>query len=345
MSRKRILQYQEQTIILNNCRSLVLIDSAPLKQAEQKKCKEIILKMDLAREQLRIFHEESQPSFMQWLNMQFGKEIKQLRELAEKAQKLERLVCEVDEYKHFAECTYYEAYQFIMNKRKNTDLQKDASEETEEVFNTGFENVFGSRKKWKGSKQEYDSLYEEYKKIYHSFSSTTEDFDEGDDDAPIDLNNHQFSENRLKALYRSLARKLHPDVNDDLDLNRKNLWHQVQDAYEAKDLNRLETLSTMSEAFENNTCSVASVWSLKVLNQELKEGLKYLKKKIKECSKELAWDFAKHRKEPKKLNQLYNKISFEMERDRSELTKQIQSIETFIHQWKQKPHSRRLRKK
>src|SRR4051812_47418466 len=48
---------------------------------------------------------------------------------------------------------------------------------------------------------------------------------------------------RRRSLYRDLARKLHPDLNPSLSSHERDLWHEVRAAYEARDLEALETLS------------------------------------------------------------------------------------------------------
>ncbi len=49
----------------------------------------------------------------------------------------------------------------------------------------------------------------------------------------------------LKKLYRALVRRLHPDLNGSLTPQEQLLWHRVQEAYVAFDLESLRDLSTI----------------------------------------------------------------------------------------------------
>lgn len=51
----------------------------------------------------------------------------------------------------------------------------------------------------------------------------------------------------FRALFRRLVKKLHPDVNPDQSEAARNLWLQVQAAYEDGDLERLRTLALLAE--------------------------------------------------------------------------------------------------
>jgi hypothetical protein len=328
--------------------------------------------MDLARERLRRFNEQAQPAFHQWLHSTFGKEITELRELAQKLQELQRLVFEIEDYKSLVRCSYHQAYQAVMERRNHpesftqkTERDEDSFEDDdcrdpgfEAEFRAGFESLFGPRHRWAGPKAEYDAMYEEFKE---SFGATSRDGvftddDEAERDFRQNLGNfdgfdsrseHESlkQESRLKTLYRTLAWKLHPDVNLELDQKRKDLWQQVQDAYEAKDVERLEVLSAMNEIFDDNAKSIESVWSLKCLYDELRSGLKHLQRQINRCSKEIAWGFEKARKKPEKLKRLRKKIEMQMMDDRAELLYCIEYGEKQIQRWKNPPPSRKPRPK
>lgn len=47
---------------------------------------------------------------------------------------------------------------------------------------------------------------------------------------------------KIKIIYRKLAKKLHPDLNENTNQEEKNVWIQVMDAYQSNDLETLENL-------------------------------------------------------------------------------------------------------
>ncbi|MGK5086548.1 J domain-containing protein [Bdellovibrionota bacterium FG-2] len=337
--RRRIIRYQERTLVLSNCRDLILIEAEPIKKAEEKKCKDMIHQMDLARDRLRRFNEESQPAFQQWLHSQFGKEISELRELAQKLHELQRLSAEVEDYKFSRRCNYRQAYEAIMDRRNHPEAYAAESERHDNPFDDPFEDYADEGDEFENDfdpetafRAAFDSLFEEDPE--HDFHKTLNDFDE------LDRRSEQESaapNSRLKTLYRALARKLHPDVNTKLDQKHKDLWHQVQDAYEGRDIERLETLSALSELFDENTKSVESISSLKNLYEELRSGLRHLQRQINRCNKDMAWSFEKTQKHPKKMQRLREKIASQMRAEKSEILDYIAYGERQIQQWKTPP--------
>ncbi len=237
--------------------------------------------MDLAKKRLRRFNEQSQPAFQQWLCSTFGREITELRELAQKFQELRRIVFEVEEYKFFARCSYHEAYQAVMEGRARPE---SFDQETEQD-----ENPFGD---FGGFDDRRDPEFSGFDETVNGRSDSKQD--------------SSSEESRLKTLYRALARKLHPDVNLELDQKRKDLWQQVQDAYETKDVERLETLSAMNE---------------------------------------ISWDFEKTREQPKKLKRIHEQIKIQMMFDKTELLDCIELGEKKLEKWKRPPSSRNSRQK
>lgn len=87
----------------------------------------------------------------------------------------------------------------------------------------------------------------------------------------------------IRKLYRDLAKQLHPDVNNNLTPEQVQLWHQVKEAYENGDLEKLkamrivyaETLSQVSAAVDELTEE-----QLTLQLAVLKEGIKVLQETI-----------------------------------------------------------------
>ncbi len=62
----------------------------------------------------------------------------------------------------------------------------------------------------------------------------------------------------LKKLYYALVKLLHPDVNPGLSDDQRRLWHRVQDAYDARDIQELKALLLLAEKAANVTPPPAS---------------------------------------------------------------------------------------
>ncbi|MBC7534582.1 MAG: hypothetical protein H7258_02680 [Ferruginibacter sp.] len=87
----------------------------------------------------------------------------------------------------------------------------------------------------------------------------------------------------LRKLYRELAKQLHPDVNQQLTPGQIQLWHQVKEAHEHGDLEKLKALRIVYEkelaeadAAEKDLTEEQLALQLAVL----KEGIKIMQEEI-----------------------------------------------------------------
>lgn len=96
---------------------------------------------------------------------------------------------------------------------------------------------------------------------------------------------------RLKERYRALARKLHPDVNLALSEEEKSLWNQAQAAYQAKDVEKLDLLVAITDAFSGRMPEHASLNQLRNASREIERLIAPLRKKLEEARQSRAWKF------------------------------------------------------
>ena len=97
---------------------------------------------------------------------------------------------------------------------------------------------------------------------------------------------------RVKKLYRRLVRRLHPDLRADGSTAVSALWHEVQEAYAASDVARMEILLALSD-IEANRAADQSISQMRALLAELQRALRALEKSLLEAEGEDAWDFAR----------------------------------------------------
>ena len=73
----------------------------------------------------------------------------------------------------------------------------------------------------------------------------------------------------LRRLYRMLVRRLHPDLNGELDENGKLYWERVQTAYANCDVAELEALAVLTEARPPPAC-ISTLEQLAMDNERLR---------------------------------------------------------------------------
>jgi hypothetical protein len=93
----------------------------------------------------------------------------------------------------------------------------------------------------------------------------------------------------LRDLYKQLAKQLHPDVNANLTDRQKELWHIVQQAYDAGDLEKLRTIPIVYEEellAANQTSASYTEEELLVKIKVLQEGIQVLEKQMLDIKQE-----------------------------------------------------------
>jgi hypothetical protein len=100
-------------------------------------------------------------------------------------------------------------------------------------------------------------------------------------------------EDRLKEIYRILVRRLHPDLRADGDATVSAIWHEVQEAYEARNLDRLETLLAFTEMESGAHGGKASLSQMRAAQAELRRAFQAIQRSIGEAKRDPAWGFSR----------------------------------------------------
>ena len=119
-----------------------------------------------------------------------------------------------------------------------------------------------------------------------------------DEDGPfgdrrVDPAEAATNEARITALRRELAFALHPDQSDaGDDPARLELWHQVQEAVEARDLDRLEVLHAHLQVLRGELSPGTPVSRLLALTHMYRRSRDALRRRIRALRKEAEWGFS-----------------------------------------------------
>ncbi len=110
---------------------------------------------------------------------------------------------------------------------------------------------------------------------------------------------------RFKTLRRELAFALHPDQNGGGDPRKIELWHQVQEAIAAKDLDRLEVIHAHVQHMQGElNPGTAPVSGIRKLTEMYRQSREALRRKLRSYKKNREWNFSKiSEKERQKLQE------------------------------------------
>lgn len=118
--------------------------------------------------------------------------------------------------------------------------------------------------------------------------------DPADDGAPSHTTSNR---QRITELYRQLAFALHPDqAGSKNNPQQMELWHQVQAAVEAQDLDRLEILHAHLEMYSGTLHPQTPVSRIQSLLHMYKESRNALRRRIRLLRKNTDWGFSSKNK-------------------------------------------------
>jgi len=257
----------------NDCRAIVAVDGTKIRKKIKKDYEMVLREMDISRKQLEQFHQSDLPEFTRWLNSHFGALLTELRELSQKMALDEELIYEVENELMFGRDSYAHAYKRVMEFRENPGPAVPPRDESGDR-ETG--NLDGDE----------DPLKEFFNQAFGEM-----DPDQGPrTKEPRRTEPHPSS--RLKELYRSLVRRLHPDTQREMTAQKAEWWHQSQAAYQAGDVEQLELILTLCEIGDSGTTAHTSASLLQRITEKLKSSLRELKRQIARLRKDPAWNFS-----------------------------------------------------
>lgn len=288
------------------------IEQESLRESAAGECTNAKARLERARLQWHHFERKDKPAFVRWRAREFGALLSKAREIETEIRDAQTLVHEVEMEMRRGFQDAHSAYQRVMFRRENPSVPTDDEEtegpqeergvagklsdfEKESLFQDWVKRSLGTNPD-KMDDEAYSTTFEAFKS--HMFRGAPEE--------PRVQNVQRFSaqkrveieeeeeakDARVKALYRVLVRRLHPDLRADASAEVSGLWHEVQEAYAAGDVGHLEILLALIDIESNGTGAQTSVSQMRATLEELERATRALEKSLLEAEGEDAWDFA-----------------------------------------------------
>lgn len=331
-------------------RRITWIDQRPLRDHAHTECGKIMVRLETTRVEWRRYEAQDIPAFEKWKAQTFGALLSRIRETDAVIEEKERIIEEVEMEMMFGGSrSERAAYRRVMHRRAHPEEarreEEAAREERPEPDDFEQEMMFEETMRMfthidpdRLDDETYESMFEEFKK--NVFGRGTGGTEEGE---PPPM--HEFPGQarpplgaRVKELYRLLVRRLHPDVRADGSAEVTALWHEVQEAYEAGDVARLETLLALTDVQSQATGDHTTLGQLRAVIAELMRALRALQKSLRQARKEHAWDFSRADRDRRGWLQGRLQKGYDMElKSRLGLLEEIESI---IARWAAEPGRR-----
>lgn len=345
---------------------LVLVDQSPLRDRVATECSEAMARLERARAGWHHFERKDKPAFARWRAREFGALLSTGREVEIQIRDYQALVHEVEMEMRRGFQDAHRAYQHVMFRRANptvepmeeetaTEHERDGAArpltdfEKEALFQDWVKRSLGTNPD-KMDDAAYSVSFEAFKS--HMFRPPAEEppprnaprqrAKEGPvrpaESAP-GAERPEEADARVKELYRRLVRRLHPDLRADGSAAVSALWHEVQEAYAASDVARMEILLALSD-IETRRTADQSLSQMHAVRAELERALRALEKSLLEAEGEEAWDFARIGSSP----DLRRRVERELKSDLAGRTRRLDLLARTIADWAQGPAlARRLR--
>ncbi|CAN5523271.1 hypothetical protein BH20VER3_BH20VER3_13370 [soil metagenome] len=298
---------------------IVLVDQEPLRERVAADCSEAMMALEQARACWRHFEHKDKPAFNRWRAREFGALLSRAREVETQIRDCQALVHEVEMEMRRLFQPPWSAYQRVMFRRAKRGAETGEEEpppvdpthgparklsefEQEALFQEWVKSSLGTNPD-KMDDEAYSTTFEAFKS--HMFRGPAEEFQpqkptsgperprpSSPQDSVAGVVPEEKIDLRIKELYRRLVRRLHPDLRADGSAVVSALWHEVQEAYAAGDVARLEILLALSD-IETKRTAEQSLSQMHALRTELERSVRALGKSLGEAEGEEAWDFAR----------------------------------------------------
>ena len=294
------------------------VEQEALRETAAAACAGAKARLERARRQWHHFERKDKPAFVRWRAREFGALLSKAREVEEKIRDAQALVHEVEMEMRRGFQDAHAAYQRVMFRRANPSaaMEKEKAEgaregrgasgklsdfEQEALFQEWVQRFLGTNPD-KMDDEAYSTTFEAFKS--HMFRGAPEEPRVKNVQRPMPreqvameaeeevAEEEEAKDARVKALYRILVRRLHPDLRDDASAAVSALWHEVQEAYGASDAAHLEILLALIDIEANSMGAQTSIGQMRAILLELERATRALEKSLREAEGEDAWDFA-----------------------------------------------------
>jgi hypothetical protein len=293
---------------------IVWIEQAPLRAIAAGECTDMMARLEQARRCWHQFERQDKPAFVRWRAREFGALLSTARDVEDKIRDAQNLIHEVEMEMRRKIQDPHSAYRRVLFRRENPGVAENRETscngsqstphlsefEQEALFQEWVQKFLGTNPA-KMDDDAYSTSFEVFKS--HMFVRPGSTVDRSDfrpedvrrsaiDEDPASATEPGTIDPRVKEIYRRLVRRLHPDLRADGDATVSSLWHEVQEAYAASDVARMELLLALSDLSDAPGASTTLSQMRSVLS-ELTRSVRALELSLVEARREDSWNFAR----------------------------------------------------
>lgn len=328
----------------NRCRLLIWVDATPHRARTAKQYQELKKKIEETTAEIEEFERVKAPAYEAWHASTFGPLLTEHRDLSEALTEKLAFVDQVQKEQALRGGSLEAAYQRVLKARSRREAglqgregqptpgeEKEAEEEEEAGGFNSFAAMFREAIRNLLGIDPDDLRASERARFEKAFRR-----DMGMDGPPVKKPARPAppgaTEAQCKQIYRMLVRKLHPDTGAPVTAQARQLWDDLQDAWQRRDLERLKLIESLVEMQGTGAEPNFSAATLGQLRQIVKE-LARVWRKTQQHRRSLDDHPASRLADPKSAKRLATTIRAEFGRDIREMRADIAEIEAIIQTW------------
>jgi hypothetical protein len=323
-------------------RRIVLLDQQPLREEAGGEAKRFMREVHEHSETLAEFDHTIRPAYERWEAENLGPLLDEERRLNAKIAELEHRINFADFESLFTGRDPFEIFEESGREAEEEESIPEAHEEPqhepdpdaafdpeERDFRSYVRFIFGDDPDDLGPAK-YKRLFEDYRRWRAKMGGVRSPGRSQEKDIPA----------RVKEIYRVLVRRLHPDTGRDRsNPQTRKLWDDLQAAYAALDLERMEVLLAITDLHESGSAVRSTLYHLRQVARQLRVQLDGLKVRLRQIKKSPAWTFW-HAKDRQRAGE---KIRAAVVARVAEAKQNLNDLEGEVRRWKEQAQRARER--
>lgn len=289
---------------LSSDRRIILLDQEPLRAEAGRAARKKIGEMEKLSSSLEEFEKTILPAYTRWEEETLGPLLAEERQLNAKIDHLEHLLSTASLEALFTGRDPSEIYADIAREQQEWEERQAGGEpdRSEPESEPEPEEDPDAKREFTDEEREFRSYVRyaigedpdyfdkrQYKKLFNEYREWKKRREE---DCGSATQKKQDIPARVKELYRVLVRRLHPDTGKSRkDPNTQRLWHDLQNAYAAMDVERLEVLLALTDLHESGSAIRSTLYHLRKVAKEMERTVRDLKNRFREARSSPAWQF------------------------------------------------------
>lgn len=285
-------------VVFSKDRRLILIDQMPLRRAAEKDALKGLREAAKVRTALEEFERRILPEYTRWEESHLSPLLAEERAIEAKIYELEDLLDEMIFAREVFGVSGKDTYDdFVKTKARQNEKPAEKPDEPSRTEIPDFPEDEGlsdsevAFRMFMRYSEEVDPLNlrkSDYKRFFEAFCKSRK-YEEPNPRSKPKVNETPL---RIKELYRTLVRRLHPDTgNLRQEPVFERLWHDLQDAYAAQDIDRMELLLAMTDLQCGEDGMKSTLFHMRRAAAEFLKTAREMKSRLNKARKTPAWMF------------------------------------------------------